>query len=177
MKQKKGRPRKIQDLELAFLLSKGLSQKEISLQLGVHYQTVKDGIKRLRKEQPELLELASIEDFRKGESDDIAGLRRIILGGLRKKLTTMSLSNISLSQLGVIYGILFEKDRLLRGEATEHIATATYNELDDKTRAVIGDAVKQLTSDMLQKSRAAALDDTPGDASQVIAVEPDSSAT
>lgn len=51
------------------------------------------------------------------------------------------------------YGILFDKDRLLRGEATEHVAHASYQQLDDKTRKVIGDAVKQLTSNMLDEAR------------------------
>ena len=148
-----GRNRKIHDLELAYLVGCGLNQREIAEKLEVSRPTVSDAIKHLRATHPELLEEKSIEEFRKGETEDLANMRRIILSSLRRKMTTTTLNAISLQQLGVLYGILFEKDRLLRGEATEHIATATYAQLDDKTRAVITDAVSQLTKDMLNESR------------------------
>jgi transposase len=158
MTEKRGRKRKISDLELAFLVAKGMNQTEIAEKLGVARVTVRGAMKRMREECPELLEEMSTEDFRKGESDDLANLRRIVLYSLRRKMNTMSLASISLQQLGVLYGIMFEKDRLLRGEATEHIAAATYQQLDSKTLAVIGDAVKTLTKGMLVDSRAQALE-------------------
>lgn len=148
-----GRKHKIHDLELAFCVSKGMNQTEIAEHLGVTRVTVRAAINRVRESHPELLEEMSTEQFRKGESDDLANMRRIILHSLRRKMNTLSLSAISLQQLGVLYGILFEKDRLLRGESTEHIATASYKQLDDKTRAVIGDAVKRLTKDMIKESQ------------------------
>ena len=153
MAKRKGRPREISDLELAFCMAQGMTQKEIAEKMSCNVSTIAKNVKRMREENPELLEEMSTEEFRKKESDDLANMRRIILKGIRRKLTTMSLNSISLQQLGVIYGIMFEKDRLLRGEATEHIATATYNQLDDKTLAVVGDAVKKLTNEMLQESR------------------------
>ena len=148
-----GRKRKIQDLELAFLIGKGMNQREIAEALNVSRPTVSDAIKHLRATQPELLEEMSTEDFRKGETDDLANMRRVVLQSMKRKLNTTSLNAISIQQLSVVYGILFEKDRLLRGEATEHIATATYAQLDSKTRAVIGDAVKQLTEDMRKQAQ------------------------
>ncbi len=148
-----GRPRIIQDLELAFLVGKGMTQKEIAEQLKVSLPTVKDALRRVRAEHPELLEEKTIEVFRQEESDDLANMRRVILHSLRRKLNTLSLSTVSIQQLSTLYGILFDKDRLLRGEATEHIATATYNQLDNKTREVIGDAVKKLTVQMISEAQ------------------------
>jgi hypothetical protein len=150
---KLGRRRKINDLELAYLIGCGLTAKEMAEKLSCSVPTVNNGIKHLRATQPELLEERSLEEFRKGETDELANLRRILVSSMRRKLTTTSLSAVSLQQLGVLYGIIFEKDRLLRGEATEHIATQTYNQLDSKTRNVIANTVKELTSKMITDAK------------------------
>lgn len=145
-----GRKRKIQDLELAYLYGLGMTNQEIADKIGVTQPAVSNALKKLRKESPELLEEQGTELFRAGESDRLAEMRKIILGSIRRKLSTMSLGTVSLQQLATLYGVLFDKDRLLRGESTEHIATASYTQLDDKTKSVISNAVKELTSQMLE---------------------------
>lgn len=148
-----GRKKKIQDLELAYLVGAGLNQREIAEKLEVSRSSVTLAIKRMKEEQPELLEEKSIEDFRKGEADDLATMRRLIVAALKKKLRTTSLKNISLQQLGMLYGIMFDKDRLLNDQSTENHAVRTYSQLDGETRAVIGDAVRRLTDGMLNEAR------------------------
>jgi len=148
-----GRDRKVTDLELSYLSGMGYTHDEMAEKLGVSRSTITSNLLRLKKESPELLNMIEVEEFRKQETDDLARLRQIILGSIRKKLNTTSLSTVSMQQLATLYGILFDKDRLLRGEATEHIATATYNQIDDKTREAIGDAVKQITQNMLDEAQ------------------------
>ena len=151
---KMGRKAKINDLELIYLYGMKLTHDEIAEKLGVTRSSVTNRLSKLKQESPELLIAKDVQEFRKQETDDLANMRRMILAALKQKLVKTNLSQVSLQQLGAIYGILFDKDRLLRGEATEHIAHATYNQLDDKTRKVIGDAVKQLTDQMMTEARA-----------------------
>ena len=135
------------------MVGMGMNHREIAEKLDCSRGAISLAIKKLRETAPELLALQSVEDFRKNETVDLAGLRQVVLGALRRKLNTTSLAAISIQQLATLYGIMFDKDRLLRGESTEHIATASYAELDSKTRETIADAVKQITCNMISESQ------------------------
>lgn len=148
-----GRKKKISDLELAFLAGQNLTHQEMADLLDVSRSTITARMASLEKKSPELLRISDINTFRKEETDRIAGLRQLMLNAVEHKLKNTVVSQESLVTLMKAYGILFDKDRLLRGEATEHVAHASYQQLDDKTRKVIGDAVKQLTSNMLDEAR------------------------
>jgi len=151
-----GRKKKIQDLELAYLVSLGMSQQEIADKLDVGRSSVTNAMKRLRAEQPQLLEMVSAEEFKKKEGNELDMLRQMIIGALKKKIRNTSLSQMSLLQLNTLYGTLFDKSRLLNDQSTENHAVVTYNQLDEKTHQIIGDTVAQLTADMMKKSTAQA---------------------
>lgn len=154
-----GRKKKIQDLELAYLFNLGLNQQEIADKLGVGRSSVTNALKRLRAEQPELLELVSVDEFRKNEGTELGSMRQMLLAAMKKKLRKTPLSQISLLQLNTLYGTLFDKDRLLNDQSTENHAVVTYNKLDDATHKIVGDAVKQLTEQMMKTSRKEGEDD------------------
>lgn len=145
------RKSKINEQDVLNLYATGKTHQEIADTLKVSRGSVTKVLLRLREERPELFQVVSTSEYRKSESDKLAEGRRLVVERIMQKLK--SGQDISLNQLGTIFGILFDKDRLLRGEATEHVAHASYAQLDDKSRKVIGNAVKELTQHMLDESR------------------------
>ena len=154
-----GRKKKINDLELVYLHGLGLTQENMAQKLDVSVSTVKNALARLREEFPDLLKIKDLEEFRREESDHLGSLRQMILSALKQKVLKMNLSQVSFQQLSTIYGVLFDKDRLLRGEATEHVAHATITSLDKEDRKLLQDTVRQMTERALQQSSNEAMKD------------------
>src|SRR5690606_26258617 len=75
---------------------------------------------------------------------DPADTKRLITGGKNKALMALhrkfdymmqskkALNDVSLSQLAQTFGILFDKDQILKGEATENIAVMAQVDKDMK---------------------------------------------
>jgi hypothetical protein len=147
-----GRHAKINDLELIFLYGIGLTQDQMAHKLEVSRSAVAQRLRKLRDENPELLKEDTVTEFRAGESDELATLRKIILRSMKTRVMK-DLKSISLSQLSTLYGILFDKDRLLRGEATEHVAHAhLHKQLDQEDIKAIEEAVQKMTTKAIEDS-------------------------
>jgi transcriptional regulator with XRE-family HTH domain len=147
-----GRKKKINDLELIYLHGLGLTQEQMAQKLDVSRSTVTHALKKLKDEYPDLLRVKDLEEFRRDESDHLAQLRQMMLGALKQKVLKMNLNQISFQQLSLIYGVLFDKDRLLRGEATEHVAHLSQHQLSSEDRALLKDTVRQMTTRALKAS-------------------------
>ena len=147
-----GRKKKVLDMELAYLVGLGMSQQEIADKLEVGRSTVTLALKRLRAEQPQLLDLKSAEEFNKGEGSELDAIRQMVIGALKKKIRNTPLSQMSILQLNTLYGTLFDKKRLLNDQSTENHAVVTYNQLDATTHRIIGETVKQLTEGLMADS-------------------------
>jgi hypothetical protein len=152
-----GRKKKINDLELVYLYGLGMTQENIAQKLDVSVSTVKKALAQMREEFPDLLKVKDLKEFRREESDHLGSLRQMILGAMKQKVMRMNLNQVSFQQLSMIYGVLFDKDRLLRGEATEHVAHATITKLDAEDRKLLSETVRQMTERALTQSSTEAL--------------------
>lgn len=148
------RPRKINDLELAILLAQGKTHEQAAKELGVARVTVTSRVKWLKENNPLALQLVSADEYRAMESDSIAQIRQGIIQELIRRIKTGSgLSKESMPQLAKTFGILFDKDRLIRGEATEHVAHIHKEDLDPETRDMIKQIINRETERALEESR------------------------
>jgi hypothetical protein len=84
-------------------------------------------IKRKRM-LPEGVIAPTLKDFREQRADTFARLQQILL----QHITPAKLKGASLAQIGTLFGIMYDKERLEKGQATEHIAHAHYEALDSK---------------------------------------------
>jgi hypothetical protein len=92
---------------------------------------------------PEGVIAPTIEEFRTQRADTFARLQQILL----QHITPAKLKKASLAQIGTLFGIMYDKERLEKNLATEHIAHAHYEMLDDSQLAKI----KQLATDLTEK--------------------------
>jgi len=83
----------------------------------------------------------TIEEFRTQRADTFARFQQIIL----QFVTEKKLKDASLQQLGTLFGIMYDKERLEKGQATEHIAHAHYQQLDEDSLKAIKQLSKTLT--------------------------------
>jgi hypothetical protein len=82
-------------------------------------------IKR-KKTLPEGVIAPTIGEFRAQRADTFARLQQILL----QHITPQKLKGASLAQIGTLFGIMYDKERLERGQVTEHIAHAQYECLE-----------------------------------------------
>jgi hypothetical protein len=108
-------------------------------------------IKR-KKTLPDGVIAPTIEEFRTQRADTFSRLQQILL----QHITPAKLKGASLAQIGTLFGIMYDKERLERGQATEHIAHAHYEALDDKQLKALKDFSKTMVE---QKMRAIKYDD------------------
>lgn len=147
-----GRKRKINDLELIYLHGLGMTHQQIADKLGVTRSTVTVAIGKIKDEYPDLLKAEDLETFRNRESDHLGELRRFLLAAIKQKVLKMNLNQISFQQLSTLYGTIFDKDRLLRGEATEHVAHAHKGMLDAEDRKLLKETISKMTQRALTQS-------------------------
>jgi len=108
-------------------------------------------IKR-KKTLPEGVIAPTINEFRTMRADTFARLQQILL----QHITPAKLKGASLAQIGTLFGIMYDKERLERGQATEHIAHAHYEKLDDTQMK----ALKEFSKTMVErKMKAIVYDD------------------
>lgn len=91
----------------------GLSINEIGDLVGISKQAV------YQRLQPYLHELDTLEDYKTHRADIIALKGKEIL----KHLDSNRLEKASAYQLAGMYGILYDKERLERGESTQNVAS------------------------------------------------------
>lgn len=131
---------KFDDMELIAALN--LHNNNISRaaqELGVTRAAV---LKR-KKTLPEGVIAPTISEFRNQRADTFARLQQILL----QYITPAKLKGASLAQIGTLFGIMYDKERLEKNLATDHIVHDHYQQLtDDQLRKI-----KQLAKDLTQK--------------------------
>lgn len=151
--------KKIDDKELALLNARGLTQQAIADELGVSRVAVGKRLAKLRESSPWMLELTTVQKFREGESDMVAGVRQMLLEALRNK-THKNLQQMSVNQLATAYAILWDKDEKIQDrkmikqkivdelELTEEQKELMSKLIESKTRA----AIEQASSGVITES-------------------------
>ena len=89
----------------------------------------------------------TIEEFRSQRADTFARFQQIIL----QYVTEKKLKGASLQQLGTLFGIMYDKERLERGQATEHIAHAHYEKLDENQMKALKEFSKTMVEDKMRR--------------------------
>ena len=89
----------------------------------------------------------TIEEFRTQRADTFARFQQIIL----QFVTEKKLKDASLQQLGTLFGIMYDKERLEKGQATEHIAHAHYQQLDEKQMKALKDFSKTMVQQKMKE--------------------------
>ena len=102
-------------------------------------------IKR-KKTLPEGVIAPTISEFRTQRADTFARLQQILL----QHITPAKLKGASLAQIGTLFGIMYDKERLERGQATEHIAHAHYEKLDETQLKALKEFSKTMVQDKLK---------------------------
>ena len=103
-------------------------------------------IKR-KKVIPEGVLAPTVEEFRHQRADVFARLQQILL----QHITVKKLKGASLAQIGTLFGIMYDKERLEKNLATEHIAHAHYGLLDDQDKKWMKELVSKRTEKKLKE--------------------------
>ena len=102
----------------------------------------------VRKRRAKLIKgmTGSLKEYKEKRADIFAEIQRLLL----KHVTPDKIAKSSLNQIGTLFGIFYDKERLERGQATEHIAHAHYQQLDDKSRKMIKDTIRKMTEEKMK---------------------------
>jgi len=135
---------KFSDMELiaALNLHNG-NVSRAAQELGVTRAAV---IKR-RKVIPVGVLAPTITEFRSQRADVFARLQQILL----QHITEKKLKGASLAQIGTLFGIMYDKERLEKNLSTENIAHNQYKTLTAADREMIKEIVKSRTESKLKE--------------------------
>jgi len=149
------RHQEINELEVIYLHGMGMTHQQIGDKLGYARTTVTKALARIKDQFPELLELEGLDTFRRSESDQITHIRQLLLKAMKQKVLKMDLGKVTFQQLSVLYGILFDKDRILHNQPTELTAHAHIHQmLGEDDIKTIKSAVQEMTKRALTESTA-----------------------
>jgi len=123
-----------------------LSHQEIADNMGCSRVAVTRALQRV----PEwVLKDRDVEVYKRDRADILAAAQQTIL----QHITPDKLKIASLQQLGTLFGIFYDKERLDRGHATANIAVISEHKLDEETRKLIYKAIETRTQALLNKSK------------------------
>lgn len=91
---------------------------------------------------PEGALIHTVEDFRKKRADTFADFQRIIL----QYVSHDKLKKASLQQLGTLFGIFYDKERIEKNLATEHIAHVVQQNLSAADMQAVRELVTKMTT-------------------------------
>lgn len=120
------------------------SHQEMADKMGVARVTITRALQRVPEWQ---LKERDINQFKQDRADIFAAAQQLIL----KHVTEQKLKAASLQQLGTLFGIFYDKERLERGQATTHVAEVTYHKLDPDTQKFIEKAIQARTKAELKR--------------------------
>jgi len=124
-----------------------LTHREIAEKLGKTRGAVTKALAKIPKS---MLVRHSIDDYRKQRADIFADIQKMIL----TYITPAKLKGSSLQQLGNLFKVFYEKEKLELGQATEHVAVIHQNSLDKKTMASIQEAIESATKKQMLEAQA-----------------------
>ena len=130
---------------------------ELIAALNVHNGNVTRAAKELKVTRQAVIKRAkllpkgviapTIDEFREQRADTFARFQQVIL----QYVTEAKLKGASLQQLGTLFGIMYDKERLERGQATEHIAHAHYEKLDEHQVKALKEFSKTMVEDKMKR--------------------------
>lgn len=123
-----------------------LTHGEIADEMGVSRVGITRALQRI---PPEILSGRTVEEYRQNRAKMFAGMQRMII----QNITPEKLKTASLAQLGTLFGIFYDKERLEKGQSTENTAIAMKMDLDSETKGKIQDAIAALTKRKLEEAR------------------------
>ncbi len=123
-----------------------MTQSEIANELGVSRVAVTVALRDIPKS---LLVRESVDNFRKARADIFSDIQKMIL----TFITPSKLKRASIQQLGNLFKMFYEKEKLELGQATEHIAVIHENKLDAETIAKIQEAIEMSTMKKLVEAK------------------------
>lgn len=133
---------KFTDFELiGALMSTGGNITKTAELLGVTRKAVRNRKKTL----PEGVIAPDVESFRSQRADTFAKMQQILL----QFITPQKLKNASLAQIGTLFGIFYDKERLEKNLATEYIAHAHFNNLNPEQMQLVKEMSKKMTEQKL----------------------------
>jgi hypothetical protein len=101
-------------------------------------------IKR-KKTLPDGVLAGTVTEFRTQRADTFARLQQILL----QHITPKKLKGASLAQIGTLFGIMYDKERLEKNLSTENIAHNHYENLDTQDKAMLKELVNRRTQKKL----------------------------
>lgn len=133
------------------------SHQEIADKMGCSRVAITRALQRI---PPWVLKDRDVETFKRDRADLFALAQQLIL----QHITADKLKAASLQQLGTLFGIMYDKERLERGQATQHIAEVSQLKLDKETMSLLQQAIASRTRKLLEKSKPTITEtDTSGD--------------
>lgn len=133
-----------------------LSQTEIARHLGVTRPAVTRALQRV---PDSILASNDVNSFRKNRADIFADFQRMIL----TYMTPEKMKQASLNQLGTLFGIVYDKERLEKGQATQHVATVNKAMIDKQSMAKIREVIADMTAKQIAQAKQDSLAMTRGD--------------
>jgi hypothetical protein len=122
-----------------------LSHQEISDRMGCSRVAVTRAIQRVPEWQ---IKERDLEQFKRERADIFAAAQQLVL----KYLTHDKLKKASPQQIATLMAIFYDKERLERGKATQHVANLTDIQLDKETKKLLQEAIVSRTKAMLDKT-------------------------
>jgi hypothetical protein len=153
--------KKIDDKELALLNARGYKPQQMADELGVSVVAIRKRMTKLREDNPWMLELTTVEKFRDGESDMVAGVRQMLLEALRNK-THKNLQQMSVNQLATAYAILWDKDEKIRDRQLIKEKIVKEIALTPEQQELLGKLIESKTRAALEQA-SPMIEETSGD--------------
>ena len=127
-------------------MGKGLTHQQMADELGVSRPVV---TKALAKIPDAVLESVTVEDFKENRPDIFASLQQEML----KHITPDKIKKASIQQLITAAAILYDKERLARGESTENVAVLNANILDENATQQMKSLIRNITEKQIVASQ------------------------
>lgn len=131
-----------------------LSHQEMADRMGCSRVAVTRALQRIPTWQ---LKEQDVNDYKAERADIFAAAQQLIL----KYITHEKLKAASIQQLGTLFGILYDKERIERGQATQHIANISHTQLDPETKKLLERAIDSRTRSMLENKSTSTVVSTP----------------
>ena len=136
-----------------------MSHQEIADNMGCARPTVTRALQRI---PPWIIGVKDLDAYKRKRADVFAQAQQLILD----YITPDKLKGASLQQLGTLFGIFYDKERLELGKATSHVAEVSVRMLDSETKKLIEQAIQNRTKVLLDQSKKQNLaeqESVPGD--------------
>lgn len=124
---------------------------EMANELGVTRGAVTKALGKIPKS---MLVAQDIENYRRQRADIFADIQKLILS----YITPTKLKQTSIQQLGNLFKMFYEKEKLELGLATEHIAVIHQNKLDAATMKKIEEAIEMATTKQILEAKEQSID-------------------